>query len=594
MKCDEKSANKTVLLKWKCESAITMAKLESKVKFQIKNEEDEVMTKKTKKNSLFFNDNFGNTSKSKTLKFVIFEYLSYFLIVIDTVILSVDSNERTKYELKILLCIDFVCLLYFFIEIKIRLFLQRSKFFTSLTNLMDLVLFVVNISILIYLKAKNIDIFNDFFEGQYYSIYSIIRSIQIARIYRLLISEKLSKGIATMALEMIKILKEVMNFLIILCIFILLMSLIGRDLFVNAKIMQDLGNKLIEEEIHRMNLNNILRSVMTNLMIFFDEDWHLIMINHMKAYGATFMVYFTINVLILTMFLNKFFLALLINKLIESKNMRNLIKSSAPFKHFIPFSKLFLKWKLLYSNYSQKILDVCNLKILDHAISKKYKFHLFDIFKKYGNYLKKINSKELDKFMFFVCCFSLLLVALNDPFQPIDSTYNRNLKLLDIPVLIIFLFEILVLSITEKKGLFQEKTIFRLGICVVYIIYFISDIHILKIFVTLRFILIIQFYKGLRKAVMALLYSLWDIFQLLVFFFLFILLFAAIGVKLHKGAFTKCQNLSEEDLEKIQTKTDCLDFGGDWINSDFNFDNILKAIDTLFVIANSSGWLPVM
>ena len=55
-----------------------------------------------------------------------------------------------------------------------------------------------------------------------------------------------------------------------------------------------------------------------------------------------------------------------------------------------------------------------------------------------------------------------------------------------------------------------------------------------------------------------------------------------------------CTNLNEEYLEKIETSADCYDYGGDWLNSDFNFDNIFKAIDFLFMVANSSGWLSLM
>lgn len=588
IKNEEKQSNKSLLMRKQSETAITIAKLGLRVKGH---KEGSLSPKKPQKNGWLMVDYLKSFAKSETLnRFVvnlqhsiIFEYLSYFLIIIDTIILSVDSNTRTKNELKIMLCLDFMCLIYFFIEIPIRMLIQRNKYFKNLTNLIDVCIFVLNASVLIYLKANNVDIFTDF-DNNYYTTYSIIRAIQIARIYRILISKKLWRGIAIMAMEMIKILTEVMNFLIILCIFLLIMSLIGRDLFIHAAMFEGLDNKLIEEEIHRMNLNNILRSMMTNLMVFFDEDWHLIMINHMKAFGSGYMTYFIINVLLSTMFLNKFFLALLINKLIENKNMRNLIQSSNP------FYKISSKIELFYITFLQKFYDKCRKKKKDDSM----KFEIYEHFKKFVKDFMQLYSKGFDKFMFIICCFSLFLVALNDPFQPVDSTYNRTLKLLDIPVLIIFLFEIIFLSITEQKGLLQGKTIFRLGICVVYIIYFISDIKILKIFVTFRFIMIIQFYKGLKKAVMALLYSFWDIFQLLVFFFLFILLFAAIGVKMHKGALARCQNLNEEDLEKIQTMTDCFDFGGDWINPDFNFDNIFKAIDTLFVIANSSGWLPLM
>lgn len=536
-------------------------------------------------------------SKSKTLnKFAmnvtrlrtIFEYMSYSLIVIDTLALCMDSIEKSRNQLKILTGIDFLCLICFFIEVPSRMFLNGFKFFKIFTNLIDSLLFIINISVLAYIKEKNFDLFNDF-DSDIFTTYSIIRSFQIARIYRLLISKKLWAGIAIMALEMINILKKVMNFVIILCIFLLMMSLVGRDIFIKAKIEHELNNPLIEEEVHRINFNNILMSVMANFMIFFDEDWNLIMINQMKAYGSKYMVYFLINVLLSTMFLNKFFLALLINKLIESKNMRNLIKASVPFAGF------FQKMKLSYSKISQKILNTFNkTKKWTNSKAKSIKFGIIESLKKYLYDFMQIHSKTFDQIMFVVCCFSLILVALHDPFQSAESRFNKTLRFLDIPVLIILIFEILLLSLTEKNGIMQGKTIFRLVICVVYLIYFISDIQILKIFVTLRFILIIQFYKGLRKAILALLYSLWDIFQLLVFFFLFILLFAAIGVKLHKGAFMRCQNVDEEDLKKITIKTHCFDQGGDWVNPDFSFDDIFKAIDVLFLIANSSGWLSLM
>ena len=70
--------------------------------------------------------------------------------------------------------------------------------------------------------------------------------------------------------------------------------------------------------------------------------------------------------------------------------------------------------------------------------------------------------------------------------------------------------------------------------------------------------------------------------------------FALIGVKFLEGSFWFCDGLSEEFLEKIETKDDCYDFGGDWVNRDFNFDNTVKALEMMFILANSEGWLPLM
>ena len=369
-----------------------------------------------------------------------------------------------------------------------------------------------------------------------------------------------------------------------------MMSLIGRDLFVNTPLNEYLENKLIEEEIKRINLTNFFNSILANFMFFFDEDWNLIMINHMKAYGFGYLFYFIINIMISTMFLNKFFLALLINKLIESKNMRTLIENTNPFPQWAR------KIGFLYSLYSHKIRE-----FFENFKSEKSRSNSFSeedgCFMKFKTNLKTFMEekfKQFETFMSMVCCFSLILVALNDPFQPNESLHNKTLKYLNVPVLLIFTIEIFILVLTEENGILQGKTIFRLGICIIYLIYFILDIKILTIFVTFRLITIIQFYKGLKKAVIALFYSLWNILQLLVFFFLFILLFACIGVKLYKGTMYYCTNLNEEYLEKIETSADCYDYGGDWLNSDFNFDNIFKAIDFLFMVANSSGWLSLM
>ena len=67
-----------------------------------------------------------------------------------------------------------------------------------------------------------------------------------------------------------------------------------------------------------------------------------------------------------------------------------------------------------------------------------------------------------------------------------------------------------------------------------------------------------------------------------------------IGVKCLKGTFFHCDGLMEEFLEKVWNKEDCLDFGGDWINRDFNFDNIFNALETMFLVSNAEGWTPLM
>ena len=39
---------------------------------------------------------------------------------------------------------------------------------------------------------------------------------------------------------------------------------------------------------------------------------------------------------------------------------------------------------------------------------------------------------------------------------------------------------------------------------------------------------------------------------------------------------------------------DCMDYGGDWIRDDSNFDNIAQAMSTMFKVAMTEGWLQIM
>jgi hypothetical protein len=41
---------------------------------------------------------------------------------------------------------------------------------------------------------------------------------------------------------------------------------------------------------------------------------------------------------------------------------------------------------------------------------------------------------------------------------------------------------------------------------------------------------------------------------------------------------------------EVLTKIDCFDYGGDWIQADFHWDNIISAIYNLFIIATCEGW----
>lgn len=66
------------------------------------------------------------------------------------------------------------------------------------------------------------------------------------------------------------------------------------------------------------------------------------------------------------------------------------------------------------------------------------------------------------------------------------------------------------------------------------------------------------------------------IFNLMIICMSCLSILAAIGVNLYKGTFSSCQmvNVPLEVRPQITNYWDCLDYGGEWVNSDNNFDDL--------------------
>ena len=47
-------------------------------------------------------------------------------------------------------------------------------------------------------------------------------------------------------------------------------------------------------------------------------------------------------------------------------------------------------------------------------------------------------------------------------------------------------------------------------------------------------------------------------------------------------------------MELIKTDKDCFNYGGEWVNNEFNFDTTLRSILTLFCLQSTEGWVDNM
>jgi|TARA_B110000305_G_scaffold241048_1_gene313600 hypothetical protein len=137
------------------------------------------------------------------------------------------------------------------------------------------------------------------------------------------------------------------------------------------------------------------------------------------------------------------------------------------------------------------------------------------------------------------------------------------------------------------------------GISIVSIVLQDVDLGILKVLRmarVLRPLRVISRNPGLRIIVISMINAIPNIGNVMVVSILFLLLFAILGTNLYKGYFFYCEveNVPENLVDKIRDKYDCMDYGGDWINKDQNFDNVGSSFITLFNVMTTEGWIGVM
>jgi len=101
-------------------------------------------------------------------------------------------------------------------------------------------------------------------------------------------------------------------------------------------------------------------------------------------------------------------------------------------------------------------------------------------------------------------------------------------------------------------------------------------LKILRTARVLRPLRIISRSEGLAIAMNALVKSIPQMINLVFFCLLIFFLFGIFGVNYFKGAYYTCEysHVFESHIKLIVTKNDCMDFGGDWLRGDDNFDDI--------------------
>lgn len=117
-------------------------------------------------------------------------------------------------------------------------------------------------------------------------------------------------------------------------------------------------------------------------------------------------------------------------------------------------------------------------------------------------------------------------------------------------------------------------------------------LRVFRLLRSLRPLRVINRAPGLKLVVQTLLSSLRPIGNIVLICCTFFIIFGILGVQLFKGTFYYCEGIN---IKHVKNKTDCLAIPGNvWTNRKYNFDDLGKALMSLFVLSSRDGWVNIM
>lgn len=201
-----------------------------------------------------------------------------------------------------------------------------------------------------------------------------------------------------------------------------------------------------------------------------------------------------------------------------------------------------------------------------------------------------------------------MLLIIRNPLEDPESHFNNMLFITDVVMLFLYFVEIFLnlvvygfvmngrFSFIRSKIHFIDFMIFIITILgtidAKYVL--VRGIYI-KIFRSFRLFKIVKFHQGLKVLVSTLLNSVNQLGYLFLFYMIPFTVFSLITNNMFHGGFHYCTGLDAAFLSKyVNTRAECLDWGGHWILRDFNYETVFGAMSSLYQIATTENWIAIM
>uniref|UniRef100_A0A8C7HUU5 Voltage-dependent L-type calcium channel subunit alpha n=1 Tax=Oncorhynchus kisutch TaxID=8019 RepID=A0A8C7HUU5_ONCKI len=564
--------------------------------------------------------------KSKTF------YWSVILVVfLNTIAIASEHHHQPDMLTTVQDNANKVLLTLFALEMFVKMYaLGLPQYFLSLFNRFDC--FVVSVGILEIILVTA-DVMSPL--G-----ISVLRCI---RLLRLLKVTKYWTSLSNLIASLLNSVRSIASLLLLLFLFIVIFSLLGMQVF---------GGKFNfpDQEIRRSNFDNFPQALISVFQVLTGEDWNSIMYNGIMAYGGPVFPGILVSIYFIILFtcgnyiLLNVFLAIAVDNLAEAESLTAAQKDKAeerkscvscilkismflavykPVSLHIRCFQFQLKVDEFESNVKEALSEpeeepaipesprprpMADLQLKEEEVPmpETYSFFIFGPENKFRKLCHRIvNATPFTNFILLFILLSSISLAAEDPIDP-KSFRNKVLKLLYV-ITQVFPLQMTVYGAFLHPGSFCRNSFNMLDLLVVGVSLLsmgmessaISVVKILRVLRVLRPLRAINRAKGLKHVVQCVFVAIKTIGNIVLVTMLLDFIFSCIGVQLFKGKFYTCSDpskMTEVTCRGVFLKhqenslQEMVLAHREWINSDFNFDNVLNGMLALFTVSTFEGW----
>lgn len=215
----------------------------------------------------------------------------------------------------------------------------------------------------------------------------------------------------------------------------------------------------------------------------------------------------------------------------------------------------------------------------------------------FANFILK--QKIYEYFILFIVSISCFLLCFKRPFETDKNGINYYILNFEIFIFSIFFIEFLLKIIAfgfllngKQSYILNGGNILDFSMIILNIIEqiygFSSNYKSLRM---LKFFFMGPYKRSLKLVSKTMVVSLPNLIKISLITIYIMYFFTFFAVKYFKNAYYYCNIGSTHGHIVVLNKYECYDNGGDWLNKDFNFDNIFNGMSNLFNVASSEGWI---